>query len=128
MSTRGSSELKPGVISAVNAGGQSFFVTYDDGDSEDNVSVNMIRVLGKSNLPKLPSVKAVGTFSLKYDDGEVELKVQPSSIRLPAGAAPVAAANSSCGGNNGSSGGAALKVGCKVEGQLHFRCVPPNSN
>ncbi len=34
----------------------SFDINYDDGEVETNVGVNLIRVLGKSNLPKSPEV------------------------------------------------------------------------
>ncbi len=53
-----------------------------------------------------------------YDDGEVELKVKATSIRLPAGSVPVVSeaspVSSSSGGSGG--GGAKLTVGTKVEG------------
>ncbi len=52
-----------------------------------------------------------------YDDGEVELKVKATSIRLPAGSTPVVTeATSVSSSSGGSGGGTKLSVGTKVEG------------
>ncbi len=67
------------------------------------------------------------TFSLIYDDGEVELKVKATSIRLPAGSASVIAPEAVAveapkAVTVGNSGGAAkLAVGTKVEGLFRER-------
>ncbi len=53
---KGSGQYYPGVISKINGAKISFSIDYDDGETEDGVDINMIRILGKSNLPKSPSL------------------------------------------------------------------------
>lgn len=59
---KGSGNWYPGSIARINDDA-SFNIAYDDGDAESNVNVNMIRLLGKSNLPKEASSHKLGTAS-----------------------------------------------------------------
>ncbi|KAF0757747.1 hypothetical protein AaE_004166, partial [Aphanomyces astaci] len=106
---KGKSKFYPGVITRVTDNSQSYDVLYDDGETESNVSHNLIILVrrnerqDKANSPagwkvgqkvearykrrqkyykgKVARARSNGTYDVEYDDGERETGVDKDMIR-----------------------------------------------